>query len=293
MSDQELGNKAKIITDIRSKLKDVRDLPKLPTLAVETQKIISNSNSSMTDLVAVVEKDMALAGRILRVANSAFYGIPRKIDNLKTAMIVLGMREIARLVTSVSIMGLFEDDSEFDMKQFWLHGAICGDFTVGLYRGLRLQCPNGAHISGLLHDIGKIILYKYLSEYYTQCKDYMEENDVRMVDAEIELLGIDHGHIGSWLTRKWNIPDEISEAVAQHHIRSSDTPKYSLPVIVDWADRLSYIVLNQSKETVVEILEADQKWIEWRNGKGQSTEGIVNILIELHKRSSQLINFLQ
>ncbi|MCF7809816.1 HDOD domain-containing protein [bacterium] len=293
MSIQEIGNKAQIITDIRSKLKDVRDLPKLPTLAIEIQKIINDSNSSMSDLVAVVDKDMVLAGRILRIANSAFYGIPRKIDNLKTAMIVLGMSKIARLVTSVSVMGLFEDDAEFDMRQFWLHGAICGDFTVGLYRGLKLQCPNGAHISGLLHDIGKIILYKYLPEYYTQCKDYMKANDVRMVDAEIKLLGIDHGHIGSWLTRKWNVPDEISEAVAQHHIRSSDTPSYSLSVMVDWADRLSYIVLNRSKESVIELLESDQKWIEWQSEKGYSTERIVDILLELHKRSSQLIDFLR
>jgi HD-like signal output (HDOD) protein len=293
MSNQEIGNKARIITDIRSKLKDVRDLPKLPTLAIETQKIINNTNSSMSDLVAVVEKDMALAGRILRISNSAFYGIPRKIDNLKTAMVVLGMSEIARLVSSVSVMGLFEDNLEFDMKQFWLHGAICGDFTVGLYRGLKIQCPNGAHISGLLHDIGKIILYKYLFEYYDQCKDYMNQNGVRMVDAEIELLGIDHGHIGSWLTRKWNVPDEISEAVAQHHIRSSGTPKYSLPAMVDWADRLSYIVIDRSKESVVEYLKSDQKWLEWRSEKGQSTEVIVTILFELFERSSQLINFLR
>jgi len=293
MSNQEIGDKVQIITDIRLKLKDVTDLPKLPTLAIETQKIINDSKSSMSDLVAVVEKDMALAGRILRISNSAFYGIPRKIDNLKTAMVVLGMSEIARLVSSVSVMGLFKDDYEIDMKQFWLHGAVCGDFTVGLYRGLKLQCPNSAHISGLLHDIGKIILYKYLFEYYDQCKHFMDKNDVRMVDAEIELLGIDHGHIGSWLTRKWNVPDEISEAVAQHHIRSPETPKFSLPVVVDWADRLSYIVMTRSKESVVNILESDQEWNEWHGEKGHSTEGIVNILFELYDRSKLLINFLR
>jgi len=240
----------------------------------------------------VIQKDMAITSRILRIANSAYYGIPRKIDNLKTALVVLGISEISRLVTSFSMMNMFQGNENFDMKQFWLHGAACADLNVGLFNVLRLRCPASAHVVGLLHDVGKILLLKYLPEYYNQCVSYMNKNNIKMVDAEVKILGIDHGHIGSWLTKKWDIPEEISDAIAQHHIRPPDVAKFSLPLVTDWADRLYYIFQDRSEEESIEFMKSDTDWNEWHDGRISNREVASKNLYMIYERSSLLISFL-
>jgi HD-like signal output (HDOD) protein len=261
-------------------------------LATEIQKLISDPKTCQSDIAAVIKQDMTIASRILRIANSTYYGIPRKIDNLKTALVVLGMNEISRLITTILTINLFKEDENFDMKAFWLHGTACADLNVGLYTVLRLKCPTSAHVAGLLHDIGKVILFKYLPEYFDQCVNYMNEKGGRMVDAEIAVLGIDHGHIGSWLIKKWNIPVEISDTLARHHIRHFDSPIYCLPYVTDWSDRLFYIFKDHSEEEAIEFLSNDKKWLEWVDGRILNNEAAVKKLYGIYERSSLLLSLL-
>ncbi len=288
-------DKSQIIADIRSIVQDVRDLPTLPTVAIEVRRLVDDQTSSISNIVAVVEQDMALTGRILRISNSAYYGIPRKVDNLKMAMVILGVREIVNLVTSVSVMHMFLQQDlkeDFNIKEFWLHCATCAELTVGLYEGMKLVMPSSAYIAGLLHDIGKMLLFQYFPEYHEACVNYASENKVRIVDAEVKLLGIDHGHVGSWLAKRWNIPEDITEAIAQHHIRPPNSPANGLPAIVDWADRLFYLMKSKKADDTVEALKSSTKWNEWFKDKSISTEKMVEILAKRWERSSELIRLL-
>ncbi len=288
-------DKSQIIADIRSIVQDVRDLPTLPTVAIEVRRLVDDQTSSISNIVAVVEQDVALTGRILRISNSAYYGIPRKVDNLKMAMVILGVREIVNLVTSVSVLRMFQNQDikdGFNIKEFWMHCATCAEMTVGLYEGMKLIMPSSAYIAGLLHDVGKMLLFQYFPEYHEACLEYASENKVRMVDAEVKLLGIDHGHIGSWLTKRWNIPEDITAAIAQHHIRPPDSPDNGLPTIVDWADRLFYLMKNRNANETVETLKSSPKWNEWFKDKSISTEKMVELLFKRWERSSELTKLL-
>jgi len=288
-------DKTEIINQIRMTLEEVRDLPTLPSVAQEAHRIIDDPNSNMSDLVRIIETDLALTSRILRISNSAYYGVPRKIDNLKMALVILGMKEINNLVVTISVMRLFPTDSEystFDIPRFWKHSAICAELTVGLYEGLRMHPPSSAYITGLLHDIGKLILAQYFFDYFLECLRMAVDEELSLAESEIEILGIDHGHIGSWLTKRWNIPDEINEAIAKHHLRPADSPRFDLSAVVDWADRLFYLMEGRSPTEVAMLLEKDPDWNAWKGGAGFPTNRLVSMLYERLNRSLTLINIL-
>jgi len=296
MTDGHDLDKAQVISEIRTVIQDVRDLPTLPSIAVEIRRLVDDPNSNISNMVEVVDQDMALTSRILRIANSAYYGIPRKIDNLKMAMVILGIREVVNLVTSISVLRMFQDqhtDDNFNLPEFWRHSALCAELTVGLYKGLGIALPSSAYIAGLLHDIGKMVLNQYFPDYQNASMQYAEENNLRIVEAEVKVLGIDHGHIGSWLTKRWNIPEEIIGAIAQHHIRPPDSSRYGLPAIIDWADRLFYIIDKNSLNESFEVLKNNSQWEAWRDKDVHSTKKILDILYKKWERSLTLIELIK
>ena len=295
MAVESNEDRARIVADIRSIVQDVRDLPTLPTIAIEVRRLVDDPSTNISDMVGVVDRDVALTGRILRIANSAYYGIPRKVDNLKMAMVILGVREMVNLVTSVSVLRMIQDQTVnkgFDIREFWIHSATCAELAVSLYKGLRLTMPTSAYIAGLLHDIGKLILNQQFPEYHEACLNYAAEHKVRIVSAEINVLGVDHGHIGGWLTKRWNIPEEITEAISRHHIRPSDSPKNGLPTIIDWADRLFYVMKSRDRAETIDVLNSNEHWREWLGDNFAATEKIVGVLFEGWERSHEMIKLL-
>ncbi len=289
-------DKAEVISKIQDVLERVRDLPTLPIVAHEVQRVIHDPKSSMSDLVNVIESDVALSARILRIANSAFYGVPRKVDNLKMALVIIGMDEVNNLVTTVSIMRLFPDGSmngSFDVSKFWKHSAICAELSVGLYEGLRQPRPSSAYVAGLLHDIGKMLLAKYFNDYFIKCLRLAVKEGLSLAESEVEIIGVDHGHVGSWLTKRWNLPDEINEAIAQHHIRSADSPRFGLATVIDWSDRLYYLMEGHTIEQVIVILQNDPGWKSWKREVGYPTERLIHMLHYRIARSISMISILR
>lgn len=289
-------DKIAVIAEIRQTLTEVRDLPTLPTIVMEVMKLVSNPNSSVSEIVELLEEDLALTGKLLRTANSAYYGVPRKIDNLKMALVIIGMDEVSNLITSSSVLKMFPSrpDSEgFDSAAFWRHSAATAEITQGLYAGLRLPKNSGAYVAGLLHDIGKLVLNQYFHHYYLQCTDYALEYSVTPARAEAEVIGVDHGHIGGWLAQRWNLPDEIINAIAQHHIRPADTPQYSFPEMLDWADRFYSLLNGRTPDRVIAMLMKNQEFLDWIGTRSIPLPNLVNDLFNRMERSLKLQEILK
>ena len=296
MSITENHNKTAIIEDIRSGIQEVIDLPTLPTVALEIRKLVNDPSSNISDLERLIEADVALTSRILRIANSAYYGIPRKVDNLKMAMVILGVLEIVNLVTSVSVLKMFKNQSSstnFSVTEFFIHSTNCAELTVGLFKGLKINVPSGAYISGLLHDIGKLMLNQYFPDYLEASMTYAEEHDIQYADAELEVLGIDHGHIGGWVAKRWNIPEEIIEAITQHHVRPDTKAKHCLPEMIEKADKLCYLIKQFNKEQLITYLGKSKEWQDWLGDRVTSLEKVVDILFKSLERSSLIIKMLE
>jgi len=288
--------KIAIITEIRTMIQEVKDLPTLPSIAFEVLKIAGKPNSSTNELARVMEVDVALTGKILRTANSAYYGVPRKIDSLRMALVVMGMDEISTLVTTASILKAFPTETgedDWDPKYFWFHSAAVAELTVGLYDILKLPKPTGAYVAGILHDVGKLMLHQYFNQYWSATQTLVRQEGILEYRAEQQLLGVDHGHIGAWLIQRWNLPDDISNAVAQHHIRASDSPQYGLSAVIDFADRLFNKMYNRPSEDVVEDLRNDSDWRDWIGSRSTTTPTLVQELTERMEKASRLLDIMK
>ena len=292
MSDQD---KELIITEIRQTIQELRDLATLPVVAQEAQRIIHDSNSKMSDLLEIVETDMALSARVLRIANSAYYGVSRKIDNLKMALVILGMNEINNLVMTVSIMGIFQNndnDGSLDLSKFWKHSAVCAELTAGLFEGMRRTRPSSAYTAGLMHDMGKLVLAQNFNDYFKRCKQLAKNDKISLAEAELKTIGIDHGHVGAWLTKRWNLPDDINNAIAQHHFRPSDSPRFGLPTFIYWADKLYYLIQDNPPEKVAQMLDKNPEWADWKGEYGYPTDRLINSLVKRIEKSLRLLQII-
>lgn len=281
-------SKLEILQEIRQGVSELRDLPSFPTIVTSILNVVSNPYSDTTQVVEILEKDIGLSGRVLRVANSAYYGIPKKVSDLKLAVVFIGLEEVANLVATSSIIRLFPPKPggiEFNYKEFWHHSLVCAEITQSLSAAVRYPHLPTAHVSGLLHDIGKLFLVQYFYHYYSLASQYAQEKKIPLHSAEVQVLGVDHGHIGAWVAERWNLPEEISNAIAQHHIRPADTPPYSLAVITDWADRLTHAVKGLTDEEIHKVLYSYNTFIDWL---GDGGIGLHNIITDIQRRLSKL-----
>lgn len=209
------------VSRIEEILNQVESLPTLPGLALDIMSIAENPNASLSDMVLLIQRDPSLTVKILKIANSAYYGYTRKVNNLQSALLILGLREIRNISLSISVINLFQPSADrvsFNHHLFWLHSSGCAQiarslaFKLGFFE-LELE----AFTAGLIHDIGKIIIDQFLHEDFARILDLVHHEHLSFYEAENKILGTNHALIGSWLAKKWALPSELVEAIEYHH----------------------------------------------------------------------------
>ena len=221
----------------------VRALPSLPQLVMELQAAMQQEDIDIHTLAERITLDAALAARILRLANSSFYGVSGKVVTVQQAVSIIGVASIRTLVTACSIIGNFAPhrDAAFDLVGFWRHAiatAVCAR-VLAPYMQIN---PEHAFIAGLLHDIGRLVIATQCQEQYLQVARFARDNDCSLLFAENAVLGIDHARIGSALAAHWHFPALIGEAVAGHHQCAGDAAQPALTVLIGLANALAHVV---------------------------------------------------
>ncbi|MBD3422116.1 MAG: HDOD domain-containing protein [Chitinivibrionales bacterium] len=204
-------------------VEDIDQLPALPAIVSRLMQVVNSPDTSAEDAAGLIERDPALTGKMLRLANSAFYGIPRTISSVSSAVVILGFNTIKSLVLSASVMQIFPGTNGrqlFDRKKFWRHSivtAIAAKTIVRQYMRVKMMDPESAFCAGILHDIGKLIFEQYLHDEYQQACTYAREQHVPLLDAETQVLGINHAQVGRILADKWALPIELEHTIVSHH----------------------------------------------------------------------------
>jgi HD-like signal output (HDOD) protein len=215
-------------------------LPTLPQVAVEVSRLAANPVTAMPELVRVIHDDPSLTAKILRVANSAFYGMSGNVESLNMALSILGMRELIHLVTCISVFHAFPvkpGQPTFDRQSFWIHSAGCGEIARDLSKRLNLRFKSSEFTAGLLHDLGKIVLDQYFHDDFMEALKLSYSEDLPMIKAENQVLGVNHTQVGWWLAELWNLPKNICEAIAHHHdSRASSAENRPLVAIISLAN---------------------------------------------------------
>ncbi len=186
--------------------------------------MIEKGNVDLTVLMNKIGQDQALAARVLKVANSPFYGFSRNIASLKDAGIMLGIHTLQHIVTAAGIIGHFstERNLNFSHAAFWQHSIGTGICAKVLARHSALD-QETAFTAGLLHDIGKLVLAVHFPNDFLRILEYRDEHDCLLKDAEKAVLDFDHSIIGAKITEHWKLPDLIISSIRYHHTPDAES----------------------------------------------------------------------
>jgi len=226
---------------LEDKLSKIDDLPTLSVIANNIMLITQNPKSSALEVGRAISQDQALVSRILRIANSTFYGFPQKITTITHAIVILGFANIRNLVLAASILDMFPTkggDGYFDREEFWKHSLACGVTSKLIAKRLGLKNLEEVFIWGLLHDIGKLILDAYFDEDFTGVIRLVKEKEILIRDAELQLLGFDHAEVGGIVADKWGLPGALTKVIRFHHNPPRANESMRMVAIVHLADVL-------------------------------------------------------
>jgi len=232
----------------RHLLAGLETLPTLPAVAMEGIRRALNPAGSLEDLAGIVEMDPPLTAKVLKVANTPYYGRSEKVSTLQEAFSILGFPVLRSVVLSVSAMELFSDQEEdygLDLGGLWTHSigtAVWARRLAGL--ATPEVDPEEAFVAGLLHDIGKVILCNTIQGGYRGILRHAVEHGVPLYRAERECIGYDHCDASLWLMEQWKLPPVYRDVVFHHHHAGSDLLPRPIPralcKIVQLSDRLCY-----------------------------------------------------
>lgn len=245
-------------------------LPTLPTIVSKMIELVDNPRTSAASLARLISTDQTLTARILKLANSAYYGFPKEISTVNMAIVVLGFNTVKDMGLSLSVFDVFkknqENGSVFDISRFWEHSIGCGVASRMLARSYCYRNASEAFVAGLLHDIGKIILNQYFHNEFTQIMDMVAQGNTLEFSEEL-IIGTNHAQVGAWLAEKWNLPEIISKTILYHH-QPWDAKKDKVFVgIVNLANYLCHISgIGNSGRTVINSPEI-KTWEIFQNEK--------------------------
>ncbi|HBD09586.1 MAG TPA: hypothetical protein DCZ69_15145 [Syntrophobacteraceae bacterium] len=193
------------------------DLPPMPHIARLVVDKVADPKTSAKDLQDIIAQDQALAARVLKMANSAYYGLTRSVTSLTYAISAVGFNAIKTMVVSSVVRDLFKS---FGLTEqlLWEHSIGCAFAARRIAREVRFPKVEECFLAGLLHDIGKVIMYLKLPQQMTEIIQWVYNNPgSSFVEGERGMLGVDHAQVGQLVAKKWNFAEEIEEAIGFHH----------------------------------------------------------------------------
>ena len=199
----------------------IDELPTLPTVVVRVLGLVESETSNAGDVTAAIAQDPALTAKLLKVANSAYYGFRREVASVERAVALLGFHMVRSLTVSIGVvqsLGASPGTPAFSREGLWAHSLAVATAMKHL-AGHAGQRPDAESlfITGLLHDVGRVALDQFFPEEFGAALRASAENQTPLYLAEREQVGADHGEVGGLLLGRWNFPEAIREPVAVHH----------------------------------------------------------------------------
>jgi HD-like signal output (HDOD) protein len=216
-------------------------LPEIPSIVAELNEVIANPLSSAQDIANVVNNSPALTATLLKVVNSALYSCPSKIDKLSQAVTLIGTKEIYGLALYISVISIFRKIPKeiINMYDFLRHSIACSITARILAAHKNLPQTEQLFVSGLLHDLGRVLLFIYFPEDSLNILSYSRDSDKLLFEVENEYLGCNHTDFGKHLMQHWNLPPTLENNIFYHHNPSAAQHKIPATIV-----HLADIIVN-------------------------------------------------
>ncbi len=200
----------------------IHKMPSLPTSVTKVVEICNDPNTSPADLNKVISIDPVLMGNVMKLINSAYYGLSQQVTSLVRAIIMLGLNTVKNLSLSTAILGNLSNKQNFqaiNMEGFWRHSLCVGVTAKLIARHMHIDTKTleSYFIAGLLHDIGKIPLNNQFAQEYITAMSFSDRDHHPLYMGETEAIGINHTEAGQLVAHAWKLGDEIKDAIIHHH----------------------------------------------------------------------------
>ncbi len=207
--------------EILAKLKQGGDIPSLPSIVQKVNKAVASDTCTAEELGHIIEQDQALSTKLLRLANSSYYGLSRKVNTISRAITVLGFNMVRDLALTVSVYKIFSSGhgkGGVDVLGLWAHSFACAIASKVLMTKRFPEEASRAFLGGILHDIGKVLILQKLPQEQAEIKNRLHsDSGVNLIDAEREVLGFTHAEVGALVSDMWQFPKDLIEPIQYHH----------------------------------------------------------------------------
>jgi putative nucleotidyltransferase with HDIG domain len=237
------GDKQQINNDIPDKIiQKVSIFPSMPQAGMKLRALITQEDVSTDEIEGILRHDPGLAANVLRLANSAYFGIPTKVRTLKHAIMLLGVKRFSEIAVTACMNKAMNSAIEgygLSPGDIWLHSIAVSNIAEALAKNRNLAENSDFLTPALLHDLGKLILGEFVKRKQPKIESLVT-NGVPFVIAEKEVLGTNHAEIGALIISKWRFPDDLIDAVRWHHLPQEAENSNSHQDIVYLANLMSH-----------------------------------------------------
>jgi HD-like signal output (HDOD) protein len=203
----------------KSLVENVLQLISLPEIYLRLQQVIDDPDHTRDQVAEILSYDPSLSARVLRIANSSYYGFPREIESVASAVGIIGEIDLRNLVLATSVAGSMNALSYrgVNIDDFWLHSLRCGITARLIAKGIGGFSPETLFLAGILHDLGILVIYQHDATLAAAISRQIDQQHQLRDQAERELLGFDHAEVGALLLEAWGLSAELAELVRCHH----------------------------------------------------------------------------
>lgn len=242
------------------KSKNSLKLPSLPPVVIELNQMMTDDNVSVMEIGEVLAEDPELSTRVLRIANSAMYGLQVPVLDPRHAASVLGLNRLHSIVIQAAAVGAFGKKTTKDpiFKKHWKHSILVADICRDMGARAKnpdLMSPEELHISGLLHDAGRAVFIERMSKEYGAMLKEAEDTGTPISVIEHREFGMTHAQMGSKLVQAWKMPRSLSQTIAFHHNPWKVAKAIPSAVLISVADRLAHAVQENDLARMPHIAE--------------------------------------
>lgn len=240
------------LIDIQDLISENEPLASLPNTFYKLREVVADPDCDFDDISEIICVDPSLTLRLLKIVNSAFYGLRGEVDTISHAMGIVGTEQLMQLVLATTVVSQFKNIPKdmVDMDYFWKHSVACGLCARAIHQERGEHDGESIFVAGLLHDIGRLVMCLKVPDQLKLVIGFAQKSGDRWYKSEAKYFGFDHGGVGGALLRAWNLPVKLQESVAHHHFPSSAINFPVEAATIHLADRISHqIVLDPEGDT--------------------------------------------
>jgi HD-like signal output (HDOD) protein len=217
---------------VKKEVRKIKNLPTVPGIVAKISRMVENPETSAAEVGRLISQDQVLSAKVLRMANSAFFGMSRKISSISQALVILGFEVVKGLVLTSSVFDMIQKS----MAGLWEHSIGCAAASGAVATILGREDAEEILVAGLLHDLGKVVLALNLPDEMRLVMNKVASGDILFYEAENQILDFDHSELGQWLAEHWNLPESLAEPMRLHHRPEKAVLKPECTAIVHIAD---------------------------------------------------------